>query len=106
MRSLKTWADKSEFTYIGSVKEGTEIKYGNGNTAKVSAEQYAKLIRFFSGNVVDIGTSRDTAPKGSLGEWLQENVTKTAIAPYVGPILINEGYGEKIGKSQIRIKPL
>ena len=49
MRSLKTWADKSEFTYIGSVKEGTEIKYGNGNTAKVSAEQYAKLIRFFSG---------------------------------------------------------
>jgi hypothetical protein len=63
------------------------------------------MINFFSGNVVDIGTSRDIAPKGSLGEWLQENVTKTAIASYVGPILIKEGFAEKIGQSQIRVKP-
>ena len=33
--------------------------------------------------------------EGSVGEWLQNNVTKTAIASYVGAILIHEGYAVK-----------
>ena len=99
-----TWAGRSKFSYSGSVKEGTEIIYGKGYAVKVSSEQYAKLLDFFAGNVVDIGTSRDNAPRGSLGAWLQANVTKTAIASYVGPILIHEGFGEKVGKSEIKIK--
>ena len=104
MQNLMTWAGRSKFSYNGSVKEGTEIIYGKGFTAKVSSEQYAKLLGFFSGKVVDIGTSRDTAPRGSLGAWLKANVTKTAIASYVGPILIQEGFGKKVGKSQIKIE--
>ncbi len=104
MLKLKTCADRSEFKYKGSVKDGTEIIYGKGFKVKVTSENYAGLIKRFSGSTVDIGTSRDVSPSGSVGEWLQKNVTKTAIASYVGPILIREGYAEKIGRSQIRIK--
>lgn len=106
MQILKTWASRSEFKYTGSVKLGTEIYFGKGYKykVKITSEHYYGLIKYFSGNTVDIGTSRDMPPVGSLGMWLQNNVTKTAIASYVGPILIKEGYAEKIGRSQIKIK--
>ena len=104
MYELKTWAGQSSFAYTGSVRDGTEIIYGSGFKVNLSPENYSNLIKHFSKNTVDIGTSRDAAPKGSLGEWLQKNVIKTAIASYVGPILIKEGYAEKVGRSQIRFK--
>ncbi len=53
--------------------------------------------------IVNIGTSRNKAPLGSIGNWLQNNVTKTAIASYVGPILTEEGYARKVGKHKIEI---
>ena len=85
---------------------GTEIFYGKGfkYRVKVTSDHYSALIEQFSGNTVDIGTSRDNPPAGSLGMWLQNNVIRTAIASYVGPILIREGYAEKIGRSQIKIR--
>jgi hypothetical protein len=104
MPGLPTWAGKSSFEYSGSVKDGTTIVYGKGFSVKVSPSDYSRLIRFFTGSTVEIGTSRTKPPAGSLGKCLQSNVTKTAIASYVGPILINEGYAEKIGESKIRIK--
>jgi hypothetical protein len=30
-----------------------------------------------------------------MGDWLQQNVSRTAIASYVGAILIDEGYATK-----------
>ena len=104
MYNLKTWAGRSSFKYTGSVRDGTEIIYGSGFRVKLSTQNYINLIPHFSKNTVDIGTSHDAAPKDSLGEWLQKNVTKTAIASYVGPILIREGYAEKVGRSQIKFK--
>jgi hypothetical protein len=104
MRKLATWAARSSFEYAGSMKAGTTIKYGKGFTIRVSAADYSRLLNFFSGSTVEIGTSRTSPPAGSLGRWLKNNVTKTAIASYVGPILINEGYAEKVGRSQIRIR--
>lgn len=104
MPRLPTWAEKSSFQYTGSVETNTTITYGKGFKAKVSASDYARLIRFFSGSTVEIGTSRTNPSAGSLGKWLQRNVTKTAIASYVGPILITEGYAEKAGKSKIKIR--
>lgn len=99
MQQVKTWAEKSEFRYEGSVKEGVVIHYGNdfAYTAKVSAEQFQRLLTHFRGRTVPLGTSRTNPPEDSVGAWLKENVTKTAIASYVGPILIKEGYAEKIG---------
>lgn len=103
---MKTWAGRgADFSYTGSVAQGTEITYGsNKNRARVTAEQYRALIQHFKGNTVEIGTSHDNPPGGSVGKWIQENVTKTQISSYVGPILISEGYALRIGGSQIRFK--
>jgi hypothetical protein len=89
---LQTWAKRRQFTYTGSVPTGTEIQYGNGSKATVSDQQYLLLLTHFSKKEVPIGTSRSDPPKGSLGRWLRANVTPTAIASYVGPILVWEGY--------------
>lgn len=103
---MKTWAGRgADISYTGSVAKGTEITYGsNRNRIIVTAEQYRDLIKHFKGKTVEIGTSHDNPPRGSVGEWLQENVTKTQISSYVGPILISEGYASQIGQSQIRFK--
>ncbi len=42
-------------------------------------------------------------PKGSLGEWLQTNVTRSAIACYVASILVIEGYAKRVGIHDIYI---
>ena len=100
---LKTWAERSQFQYSGSITTGTIITYGSGYTQKITEKQYKSLRNAFLGKIIDIGTSRDKAPAGSMGHWLQNNVTKTAMASYVGPILIKEGYARKVGKHKIEI---
>ena len=102
MPTLSTWAGKSSFSYTGSVSQGTKLTYGSGFVLTVSVFQYISLLNHFHCQMVDIGTSRTDPPRGSVGEWLQANVTKTGIVSYVGPILINEGYAIKVGGSQIR----
>ena len=99
----ETWGGRSTFDYVGSVETGTRITYGQGHTVEVSAQQYAALRRNFLNRVVPAGTPRTEAPGESLGAWLQANVTPTAIASYVAPILILEEYAERIGDHDIRI---
>lgn len=94
--TLKTWGGRSRFSYIGSVNEGTLILYG----AKpfkylVTANDYEDMLGHFSGRTVSCGTSRTHLPQGSLGEWLQNNVCKTALASYIGSILVKERYAKK-----------
>jgi hypothetical protein len=103
---MKTWAGRgADFSYTGSITQGTEITYGiNNNKARVTSQQYSDLIKHFKGKTVEIGTSHDNPPHGSVGEWLQANVTKTQISSYVGPILIAAGLANQVGKSQIRFK--
>ena len=95
MKKLPTWGGRSEFEYEGSVATGTTIYYGSNSSMVVSADHYSALLQRFRDQVPNIGTSRDQAPKGSVGDWLQQNVTLTAIASYVGAILIEEGYATK-----------
>jgi hypothetical protein len=102
MRTLPTWAKRSKFSYSGSITEGTTIIYGKGFSLTVSSSQYSELLKHFRGRTADIGTSRTNRPPGSVGEWLQSHVTKTAIASYIGSILIAEGYAEKTGGQRIR----
>lgn len=99
----RTWAGRSTFDYVGSVQTGTVITYGQGHTVRVSAQQYAALRQHFLSRVVPAGTSRTDAPSGSLGSWLQANVTPTAIASYVAPVLVLEGYAQRVGDHDIRI---
>ena len=102
-KKLPTWGGRSSFSYVGSVETGTRITYGSGFVTNVSAVQYQKLLNHFKGKRVPCGTSRTKPPRGSLGEWLMENVTKTAAASYVGRILVWEGYAIKLG-SDIQFK--
>ncbi len=88
---LATWAGKSKFQYKGSVEQGAKIYFGNGQYIKVRPGQFANMLEHFAGCTVKVGTSRTNPPRDSLGTWLMENVTKTAIASYVAPILIAEG---------------
>jgi len=96
-KRLPTWAGRSGFEYSGSVAKGTAIWYGcKPYHQEISAAQYSALLSHFKGATVDIGTAFDSAPAGSVGEWLQATVTRTAMASYVGPILIEEGYAERV----------
>jgi hypothetical protein len=101
LRIIGTWAGRSTFKYNGSVKDGTTIRYGQGYSFKINItkSQYNDLINYFQGQTVQAGTSRTNPPRGSVGEWLQRNVTQTAISSYVCSILIAEGYGEKVGNT-------
>jgi hypothetical protein len=106
-KTLPTWAGISKFEYSGSVQAGTEILYGKKpSRQRVAASQYHALLRHFKGATVGIGTSRTNRTPGSVGQWLEENVTATAIASYVGPILLEEGCAERVqgARSEIRFK--
>ena len=105
VRTLPTWRGKSQFSYEGSVTTGTQLHFGSEGRFLVCRAHYAALTRHFFGKTVEIGTSRTDPPEGSLGEWLQKNVIRTAIASYVGPILLAEGFAERApGRpTQIRI---
>lgn len=96
MMSLRTWTGKSHFKYEGSVSKGTQICFGKEGRRPVSASQYTRLLDHFKGQEVLVGTSRDNPQSGSLGEWLQVNVTRTAIASYVASILVTEGYALRV----------
>ncbi len=104
MKTLPTWGEKSSFQYTGSVAEGTTIHYGTdyAHVASVSADEYAALLTQFCGRTANMGTSRDKAPAGSVGAWLQEHVNPTGLASYVGAILVDEGYAERAGGPNIR----
>jgi hypothetical protein len=100
---LNTWANKSdfEFTYEGEdILTGmTIIHYGKNKRykQKITADQYHNIIERFRGQTLPIGTSKTDPPRNSLGFWLNQTITRTAIASYVGPILVHFGYAEKRG---------
>jgi hypothetical protein len=107
MTDLPTWRGRSKFCYTGSVASGTEIQFGDEfrHRKTVEAKSYTALLAAFAGKDVSIGTSRTIPPDGSIGAWLKKNVTETALASYVGPILIHERYAVR-GTADDRIKIL
>jgi len=99
---MATWGGNSQFDYSGSVATGTDIHYGTKSKyrIKISGSQYAELLAHFGGQEVLVGTDRVDPPSGSLGEWLKKNVTQTASASYVAPILVQEGYAVRASDSR------
>jgi hypothetical protein len=100
---LDTWGGRSTFDYDWCVLAGTTIRYGKGSEITVTVHDYEALRAALRGQIVQVGTSRTSAPAGSLGAWLQANVTRTAIASYVAPILVREGYAVREDDTSIRI---
>jgi hypothetical protein len=89
---LKTITKLKPFSYSGSISTGTRITFGKGFTVEVSKDDYVKLLNEFIDKTVPIGASRTSPQENSLGFWIMKNVNKTAVASYVAPILIHEGY--------------
>jgi hypothetical protein len=106
MTELETWASRSSFSYEGSIQTGTIIYFGTDGqySMLITKQHYHDLLDHFIGSTVKAGTSRTDPQTGSLGEWLMAHVTRTAIASYVGAILMYEGYAEKVNGSSIRFK--
>jgi len=94
MIQLKNKARGAKFFYEPTADGGFCIRYGRGWETVVSGADVQQLINHFRGQEVALGTSRDNPPPGSVGAWLQVEVTPVAIASYLGPILVQEGYAE------------
>lgn len=107
-KTLSTWSDDGNtyFRYEGSVVQGTTIHYGDGFRwqAVIGSQDYARLLRRFSGKETRIGTSKDKPPAGSVGEWVKANVTRSGLMSYIGPILVAEGYAVKPKRGYIRFR--
>jgi hypothetical protein len=84
------------------VQDGTTIIYGQGHRIHISSQQYKALLNHFQGQTVPAGTPRTNRPPNSVGEWLSTNVTKTAVASYVCPILIEECCAERVENSKLK----
>jgi hypothetical protein len=108
---LSTWGHITVFTYEGSVRDGTDIEYGQGGSIvgqsghriTVTANQYRDLLKTFKGKKISVGTAREPAPD-TLGGWLITNVGPTAVASYVAPILVHEHYAQRVDGDDTLIK--
>lgn len=100
---IPTWANRSTFEYNGCIDIGTEILFGTGNRQTVTSQQWQNLRSNFLGQIVEIGTSRDNPPVGSMGEWFYRNIHDQALMSYVGAILVREGYAIRETDTTIRV---
>ena len=93
-----TWGEKSEFDYSGDFPNDTTIRFGTdlARSYTVTADQWDALLKAFQGRgYVALGTSRDSPPPGSIGEWWKSNYNTPALMSYIGRILLLEGYAQK-----------
>jgi hypothetical protein len=98
-----TWGGNSTFEYEGCIQTGTTIHFGQNNTRTITSQQWQALRQQFIGRVVEIGTSRDTPPQGSMGEWFYANIFNQALMSYVGAILLREHYAVRESDTTIRV---
>lgn len=102
IKELHTLPKKKSFKYQGSLAGGLTLYFGTSRKEKVSQQQCRHLLEKFKGDTILVGRSFNNPPPGSLGEWLIENVTKRAIASYVAPILVEEGYAKWISYKELQ----
>ena len=103
-QELLTWAGHSKFCYSGSVEAGITLYFGKSQKRRIRAGLFAEMLEHFAGRNVKVGTSLSQPPRDSLGAWLMENFTKTAMASYVAPILIAERLAFKSEEDSTSIK--
>lgn len=105
LNEVVTLQRMKRFKYKGSVETGITLFFGHDfdREKTIQKEHLDLLLKEFRGRKVLIGTSRNTLQDGSLGEWLQANVTRTALASYVAPVLIKEGYAFQEDESKMEI---
>jgi hypothetical protein len=102
LKELKTVPKKRIFKYKGSIAEGITLYFGTNRREIVGQNQCMLLIEHFKGQTIPVGRSFNNPSPNSLGEWLIANVTKRAIASYVAPILVEEGFAKWIGTKELQ----
>lgn len=101
IHAMKTIVKKKSFTYKSLSNEDKEIIFGTSKMlVKLRNELYMNLLDTFKGQTVTIGVSITNPPEGSIGEWLMNHITKTAIASYIVPILLLEGYASLVNPNE------
>jgi hypothetical protein len=64
------------------------------------------MLERFRDAEVPVGGKFDDPGRGSLGEFIQQNLqTKMNPAVYVAALLIDEGYADPVRRGYIRIRP-
>lgn len=99
---LETWYGGRQFSYTGSISSGVALLCGEEDQRclDITREQCRSLLRNFAERTVPIGMSLMGRDEG-LGEWLRIE-TGEYVVQYVAPILVAEGYAERISRSEIR----
>lgn len=104
-RTLATWGGIRKFEYSGSVVLGTEVWYGQKlYCMRVWGGGCLSLLNHLRQATVEMATSFENPPRGSVGAWLHERVTRTATASYVGAMLVHEGYAERVPGEPSKIR--
>jgi hypothetical protein len=88
--TLSTWGGRAQFSYHhdGSLA----LQYGNDRHCRVSAEHMERLRAEHQGQLVAV-----FGPEPSLDAWTKEHVTRTRIASYLAPALVELGFVERNG---------
>lgn len=88
--TLSTWGGRARFSYRhdGSLA----LRYGNGRHCRVSVEHMERLRADHRGQLVTV-----FGPEPSLDAWTKEHVTRTRIASYLAPALVELGLVERSG---------
>ena len=105
MVRLRTRSRGIAFAYQRMLDGAIHIEFGRGNRATLKAKDYLRAIDQFRGQIAALGTSRDSPTPGSIGKWLQENVTRTALASCLGPILVHEGHAVWVDDYTLQFAP-
>lgn len=108
-RSAKVVRQTTSFIPLRTFSRGVDFKVcptilgyqlhfgGSSGNATFSLATLQSLALDFAGKRVAIGASRTSPPEGSLGEYLQKNVSKTALSSYVAPLLVYLGLANRDG---------
>jgi hypothetical protein len=88
--TLSTWGGRAQFAYHhdGSLA----LQYGNDRHCSVSAEHMERVCAEHRGQLVAV-----FGPKPSLDAWTKEHITRTRIASYLAPALLELGFAERNG---------
>jgi hypothetical protein len=89
--TLSTWGGRAQFSYRDNGNT-LSLQYGNGQQYRVSAEHIERLRADHRGQLVAV-----FGPAPSLDAWTKTHVTRTRIATYLAPALIQLGFAERSG---------
>ena len=95
MIRLKTRSKGKPFWYERTPDNKIRIIFGQDRKTAIPVQKYESMIRAFRGKEVELRPTRGIPKAGSVEAWVRlNNITKTAIASYLGPILVHEERAE------------